>query len=106
LELIPYIQGVLEKMSVSESRDIRQASLGLLNTIEKFQFIAVLQTIGEVSALLVGVSRQLQSPNRDIIKALNRDIIKALSCVNELVKLLSNMRDNAEQHSKTSLVGL
>jgi len=92
LELIPYIQGVLEKMSVSESRDIRQASLGLLNTIEKFQFIAVLQTICEVSALLVGVSRQLQSPNRDIIKA--------LSYVNELVVLLSNMRDNAEQRFK------
>ena len=69
LQLITYVQAVLHKLSTADSREKRMPSVNLLHSIEHFQFIVTLQTLSEISGLRIGVSRQLQSPNRDVIKA-------------------------------------
>ena len=62
------------------------SSVNLLYSIEHFQFIVTLQTCSEISSFVIGVPRQLQSPNRDVIKA--------LPYIHELDEIISNRRQN------------
>ena len=88
LQLVTYVQAALHKLSMADSRDTRLPSVNLLHSIENFQFIVTLQTFSEISGLLIGVSRQLQSPNRDVIKA--------LSYIHEIDEIISNKRQNVD----------
>ena len=63
-------------------------SVKIVHSIEHFQVIVTLQTFSEINGFPIGVSRQLQSPNRDVIKA--------LSYIHELDEIISNMRQNVD----------
>jgi hypothetical protein len=88
LQLLPYVHDTLQLLSNSDCRETRQPSITLLHALTNFQFIVTLVTLSEISALLMGVSRTLQSKNRDIIQA--------LSDIRELVEVLSEKRSDVD----------
>jgi hypothetical protein len=71
LDLLPVAHEALEKMSDWDSRESRVAASSLLSSISSFEFIITLQALSKLSALLINVSRSLQQPGIDIMKALD-----------------------------------
>jgi hypothetical protein len=70
LELLPCAEAALRKICEWESEEARSAADVMLRGVADFGFIIALQAMARVSAIFVGVSRHLQTPGMDIIKAL------------------------------------
>jgi hypothetical protein len=71
LGLLPAAHKALDTMTDWDSKDSRVAANNLLSAISRFDFITTLQALSKLSALLINVSRSLQQPNIDIMKALD-----------------------------------
>jgi len=87
LELIPYVDAALQKISSWNSADSRSAADILLRGIEDFGFIISLHALARVSSIFVSISRHLQTANIDIIKALGD--------INFVADTLAQLREDA-----------
>jgi hypothetical protein len=88
LDLLPAVHKALDTMTDWDSRESRVAANNLLSAISRFDFIITLQALSKLSALLINVSRSLQQPGIDIMKAL--DDIRLVE------KTLSRLRTNID----------
>jgi hypothetical protein len=68
---LPAAHKALDTMTDWDSRESRVAASNLLSAISRFDFIITLQALSKLSALLINVSRSLQQPGIDIMKALD-----------------------------------
>ena len=71
-----------------DSRESRAAANNLLYSISSLEFIVALQALSKLSSLLINVSRSLQQPGIDIMKALDD--------VRLVERTISRMRANIE----------
>jgi hypothetical protein len=74
LYLLPHAQAALETMSEWEPREARTVASALAHSIDSFQFIVTLQAVAKMSSMIIGLSRSLQKPGIDIIKALTMSL--------------------------------
>ena len=83
-------------MNQLESGEARTAAIALARSITNFQFLVTLPAVAKMSSMIIGLSRSLQKPGIDIIKA--------LTDVTLVESALANVHNNSDNNDAAKLV--